>query len=33
VIPLTLIFAFANVPMLMKHGFQMGEEPPVPPVE
>ncbi|WP_010217403.1 septation protein IspZ [Sphingomonas sp. PAMC 26621] len=33
VIPLTLIFAFANVPMLMKHGFKMGEEPPIPPVE
>lgn len=30
VIPLTLVFAFANIPMLMKHG--LGEEPtPVPP--
>lgn len=28
VIPLTLVFTFANVPMLMKHGFRMGEEPP-----
>lgn len=33
VIPLTLVFAFANVPMLMKHGFRLGDEPPVPPVE
>lgn len=27
VIPLTLLFAFANVPMLMKHGFQVGDGP------
>ncbi len=33
VIPLTLIFAFANVPMLMKHGFSVKDEPPVPPQE
>ena len=33
VIPLTLLFAFANIPMLMKHGFQVGDEPPVPPQE
>ncbi|MBP2276473.1 MULTISPECIES: inner membrane-spanning protein YciB [Sphingomonas] len=33
VIPLTLIFAFANVPMLMKHGFSMNDEPPIPPQE
>ena len=25
-IPLTLIFAFANVPMLMRHGLQLGDE-------
>lgn len=30
-VPLTLIFTFANVPMLMKHGLKEGEEPPVPP--
>ena len=30
-IPLTLIFAVANVPMLMKHGLNTGQEPPVPP--
>ncbi|MEN2785078.1 inner membrane-spanning protein YciB [Sphingomonas qilianensis] len=30
-VPLTLIFAFANVPMLLKHGLKVGEEPPVPP--
>lgn len=33
VIPLTLLFAFANVPMLMKHGFTLNDEGPVPPVE
>ena len=33
VIPLTLIFAFANVPMLMKHGFSVNSEPPIPPQE
>ncbi|MDF7776754.1 septation protein A [Sphingomonas sp. AOB5] len=34
-IPLTLVFAMANIPMLMKHGLQLDEpkEPPVPPVE
>ncbi|MFA6115635.1 MAG: septation protein A [Sphingomonas sp.] len=30
-IPLTLVFAIANVPMLMKHGLNTGQEPPVPP--
>lgn len=30
-IPLTLLFAFANVPMLMKHGFRLSEDVPVPP--
>ena len=30
-IPLTLIFAIANVPMLMKHGLNTGQEPPIPP--
>jgi intracellular septation protein len=32
-IPLTLVFAIANVPMLMKHGLSMGDEPPIPPQE
>ena len=35
-LPLTFLFAFANVPMLMKHGMQLEkakEEPPVPPVQ
>jgi intracellular septation protein len=35
-IPATLIFAMANVPMLMKHGMQLEtgkEEPPVPPTQ
>ncbi len=32
VIPMTLLFAVANVPMLMKHGMQLaGDPPPVPP--
>jgi len=31
VIPLTLIFAVANVPMLLRHGAQLGQEPPLPP--
>jgi intracellular septation protein len=30
-VPLTLIFAFANVPMLLKHGLTVAEKPPVPP--
>ena len=30
-IPLTLLFAFANIPMLMKHGLNVGEEPPISP--
>ncbi len=30
-IPLTLLFAFANVPMLMKHGFKLSDDAPVPP--
>lgn len=31
VIPTTLLFAVANVPMLMRHGLTLGDEPPVPP--
>ena len=31
--PLTLVFAIANIPMLMKHGLQLGGEVPVPPEE
>ncbi|MES1970928.1 MAG: septation protein A [Pseudomonadota bacterium] len=31
-IPLTLVFAIANVPMLMKHGLNTGQEPPIPPI-
>lgn len=30
-IPLTLVFAIANVPMLMRHGLTLGDEPPLPP--
>ena len=30
-IPLTMIFAIANVPMLMKHGLNTGQETPIPP--
>lgn len=30
-IPLTLLFAFANIPMLLRHGLTMGDEAPVPP--
>ena len=30
-IPLTLLFAIGNVPMLMRHGLNTGGEPPVPP--
>jgi intracellular septation protein len=30
-IPLTMVFAIANVPMLMKHGLKTGQEPPIPP--
>ena len=30
-IPLTLLFAFANIPMLMKHGFKLSDDTPVPP--
>lgn len=33
VIPLTLIFAAANLPMLMRHGMKLGGDEPVPPVE
>lgn len=29
-IPLTLLFAFANVPMLLRHGLTMGDAPDVP---
>ncbi|MFM2411136.1 MAG: hypothetical protein RL481_1964 [Pseudomonadota bacterium] len=28
---LTFVFALANVPMLIKHGLKLGDEPPVPP--
>lgn len=28
---ITFIFAMANVPMLLRHGLKLGEEPPVPP--
>lgn len=28
---LTFLFSIANIPMLMKHGLKLGEEPPVPP--
>ncbi|MEH3037111.1 MAG: septation protein IspZ [Sphingomonas adhaesiva] len=31
VIPMTLLFAVANVPMLMRHGLTLGDDPPVPP--
>ncbi|OQW73868.1 MAG: intracellular septation protein A [Sphingomonas sp. 28-62-20] len=32
VIPMTMLFAIANLPMLMKHGMQMdGNAPPIPP--
>ena len=31
VIPLTLLFAVANVPMLMRHGLTLGDDAPVPP--
>ncbi|MFD1611266.1 septation protein A [Sphingomonas tabacisoli] len=30
-VPLTLLFAVANIPMLMKHGLQDGKEAPLPP--
>jgi intracellular septation protein len=31
-VPMTLVFAMANVPMLMRHGLKLGEDaPPVPP--
>lgn len=30
-VPLTLIFTFANVPMLLKHGLKVAEDTPVPP--
>lgn len=30
-IPLTLLFAFANIPMLMKHGLTMQDDVPIPP--
>lgn len=36
-LPVTFLFAIANVPMLMRHGLQMekaeGEEPPIPPTQ
>lgn len=28
---LTFLFAMANIPMLLKHGLKLGDEPPVPP--
>ena len=31
VIPATLIFGAANLPMLLRHGLTLGDEPPVPP--
>lgn len=31
VIPVTLVFAMANVPMLMRHGLTLGDDKPVPP--
>ena len=31
VVPMTMIFAFANVPMLMRHGLQVKEDAPIPP--
>ena len=31
VIPATLIFAVANLPMLMRHGLKLGEDAPLPP--
>ncbi|WP_404370054.1 inner membrane-spanning protein YciB [Sphingomonas sp. MMS24-J45] len=31
VIPLTLLFAFANIPMLMKYGFTVGDDEETPP--
>ena len=31
VIPVTLLFAIANVPMLMRHGLTLGEDTPLPP--
>jgi intracellular septation protein len=31
VIPVTLLFALANVPMLMRHGLTLGDDTPVPP--
>jgi intracellular septation protein len=30
-IPLTLLFAFANIPMLLRHGLTVAEDTPVPP--
>ena len=30
-LPLTMVFAIANVPTLMKHGLNTGQEPPIPP--
>lgn len=30
-IPLTLVFTLANIPMLVKHGLSLGDEPPLPP--
>jgi intracellular septation protein len=35
-LPVTFLFALANVPMLMRHGMQLGEasdEPPIPPTQ
>lgn len=33
VVPLTLIFAFANIPMLMRHGLTLGDDAPKPPAD
>lgn len=32
-VPLTLLFAVANIPMLLKHGLKMGEDAPLPPAD
>jgi len=32
-VPLTLLFALANIPMLLKHGLKVGEDSPLPPAD
>ncbi|WP_082449283.1 septation protein A [Sphingomonas sp. Leaf67] len=32
-VPLTLLFALANIPMLLRHGLKMGEDAPLPPAD